>query len=72
LQVDEKMERNIMNKELKTEINRAAHLMAQQQYAAYRIQLLTECKRMLGERRSLSEVLEWITQAAIKAPTNTA
>ena len=61
-----------MDKELRTEINRAAHLMAQQQYAAYRLQLLTECKRMLSERKPLSEVLAWITRAAITAPKNTA
>lgn len=55
-----------MDKELKTEINRAAHLMAQQQYAAYRLQLQTECKRMLGERKSRAEILAWLDQVAIR------
>lgn len=54
-----------MDKELRTEINRAAHLMAQQQYAAYRLQLLTECKRMLGERKTRAETLDWLSQVAI-------
>ena len=55
-----------MDKELKTEINRAAHLMAQQQYAAYRLQLFTECKRMLGERKTRAEILAWLSQVAIR------
>lgn len=55
-----------MDKELRTEINRAAHLMAQQQYAAYRLQLLTECKRMLGERKTRAETLDWLSQVAIR------
>lgn len=54
-----------MDKELRTEINRAAHQMAQKQYAAYRLQLLTECKRMLGERKTRAETLEWLNQVAI-------
>lgn len=55
-----------MDKELKTEINRAAHLMAQQQYAAYRLQLLTECKRMLSERKPRADILVWLDQVAIR------
>lgn len=55
-----------MDKELKTEINRAAHLMAQQQYAACRLQLLTECKRMTDERKTRAEILAWLAQAAIR------
>lgn len=55
-----------MDKELRTEINRAAYLMAQQQYAAIRLQLLTECKRMLGERKPRAEILAWLCQVAIR------
>lgn len=55
-----------MDKELRTEINRAAHLIAQQQYASYRLQLLTECKRMLGERKPRAEILAWLGQVAIR------
>lgn len=57
-----------MNTELKTAINQAAHALAQQQYAAYRLQLMAECKRMLAERRPIAEVLAFVAQAAIKAP----
>jgi FixJ family two-component response regulator len=54
-----------MNTELKTAINQTAHALAQQQYAAYRVHLMTECKRMLTERRPLAEVLNFVAQAAI-------
>lgn len=55
-----------MDKELRTEINRAAHLMAQQQYAAYRLQLLTECKRMTEELKPRAEILAWLSQVTIR------
>lgn len=50
----------------RVEDNRAAHLMAQQQYAACRLQLLTECKRMLSERKPRAEILAWLSRAAIR------
>ena len=55
-----------MQKDITTEINRAAHTLAQQQYATYRQQLLAECKRMTDERKPRAEILAWLGQVAIR------
>ena len=53
-------------KDIAAAINRAAHTLAQQQYATYRLQLLAECKRMTDERKPRAEILAWLSQAAIR------
>ncbi len=54
-----------MNKELKQEINRAAHCFAQQQFYRIRGTLAAKCKQMVSEGKSTEEIRAFLLSASL-------
>lgn len=54
------------DRDLLSDINRTAHMLAQQQYAAYRSALLVECRKMMSARKSRGEIAAYLANVVAR------